>query len=311
MEPTGQEATSDIVTFKVQAVIVMCITVLIGGFFPLKLRMQEKWLSYANIFGGGVFLSAGITNMLRESVEGFEKLDYDLEEFPFPYFLCLVGILFIFFIEKVLIHDDGHKHSSSSSHSHFDVFVEPSTTVEDASDRTRGIIKEKSPQKHDSSTMNVFVLAILMSIHSFVEGIALGVEDSVADARNVLIAILSHKLIDAFTFGTNLAKNANVNTQNFMKWLFLFSLVTPLGVVLGTSVFHNLNAGSGFAEIIQALSAGTFIYISLVEIILPEFDVHVPRFEKVIKFVLLFGGASLMAWVSVHHSHSGEGAHQH
>ena len=46
-----------------------------------------------------------------------------------------------------------------------------------------------------------YILALVLSIHSFIEGLALGVQSDVTQTTILLIAIASHKWIEAFAFG--------------------------------------------------------------------------------------------------------------
>ena len=46
-----------------------------------------------------------------------------------------------------------------------------------------------------------YVLLILLSLHASVAGIALGVENSLATTTTLLIAIVAHKLLEAFALG--------------------------------------------------------------------------------------------------------------
>jgi len=147
------------------------------------------------------------------------------------------------------------------------------------------------------------LLPFLLSIHSLVEGAALGIEDNIADTTNVLIAIVGHKMFAAFALGVNLAKN-NVPSNKLAKMVTVCSVMTPLGILLGMMAMWNTNQDL-LAECVKALSAGTFIYIALVEVILEEFEN--PR-DKYTKFVLVLLGALLMTLVSNSgHTHGSHG----
>jgi len=157
--------------------------------------------------------------------------------------------------------------------------------------RSRGIVKtEKS---------NSWILPFLLSIHSLIEGAALGFEDTVADTTNVLIAIVGHKLFAAFALGVNLAKS-NVSSDKLIKTVIIFSIMTPLGILLGLMAMWN-STHNFTAEVVKAISAGTFIYISMVEVILEEFEN--PR-DKYLKFFLVVIGAVSMSLISSSGGHN-------
>jgi len=287
--------------FKIQCVIILFITGLVGGLLPIRLKVKDRWLSFGNILSGGFFLAAGFTHMLAESVEGFNRLEivWFGKELPFAYLLCMFGILLTFFMEKVAMNN--HKHS----HSPLDlVEVHPENGSHDA-ERSRGIVKAEGAGV-EPQVLNMYVLAILLSVHSIIEGIALGIEDTLVDTTSILIAIAGHKIFDAFALGVSLVKN-NVSAANLIKSVSIFAFTTPLGIILGLTLLPNPSE-SFFTEVVKAISSGTFIYIALVEVILEEFETSKDRF---IKFFLLIVGVLVMTILSAHgqHDHGGHAVH--
>jgi len=289
-EPSYEDVTG----FKIKCLLIIFATGLIGGLLPLKLRVKDRLLSLGNTLSGGVFLSAGIAHMLPEAVEGFEKLDLQTK-LPVAYIFCMLGMLGTFFVEKVIV-TGRHSHSvvldmeASSEES-------PAANHHYHASMSRGIVKTDK----NGVVGNSWLLPFLLSIHSLVEGAALGIEDNIADTTNVLIAIIGHKMFAAFALGVNLAKN-NVPSDKLAKMVFVFAVMTPLGILFGLMAMWNTNQDL-LAECVKALSAGTFIYIALVEVILEEFDN--PR-DKYIKFFLVIIGSLLMTLVSnAGHTHGG------
>jgi len=204
-------------------------------------------------------------------------------------------------VEKVLV-SGRHSHAivplDGIDHHHGE--EGPTTPNSDEATMSRGIlIMEKGPPVAYSA----WLLPFLLSVHSLVEGAALGIEDSVSDTTNVLIAIIGHKMFAAFALGVNLARN-NVPSDRLVKMVVFFSITTPVGILLGMMAMWNTNQHI-LAEGVKALSAGTFIYIALVEVILEEFEN--PK-DKYLKFVLVLVGAFLMTVVSNSgHTHAGHG----
>lgn len=246
--------------------------------------------------------------MLHESIEGFKESNYRIGNMPVPYLLCLFGLLGTFFLERIAITGHAHLHNHNAS---------AGSSVEDGSHElhdssahdSRGINKKEE-------NMNLYLLAIVLSVHSVIEGIALGIEDTKEDTTTLLIAIIGHKFFSyvscffeinccsAFAFGVSLAKS-NINTEKFVKASALFGFATPMGILLGLTILQSSNSLLSnrfqFCETINkrsmnAISAGTFIYIALIEIIMEEFE-HANNKEpkdKYIKFGLVILGVILM-----------------
>jgi len=294
------DAPYDVFKFKIQCLLAIGGTAVLGGLLPLKLRVRDRLLSWGNTLSGGVFLAAGFTHMLSEAVEGFEKLDIhqSIGSFPLPYVLCMLGILLTFFVEKVMFSAHSHhsfiatanasdsKDKEEDSHDHHHVNI--------ASGEKDKEIKDPMHQ----GNWNMYVLCLLLSVHSLIEGAALGIEDNIPDATNVFIAIFGHKAFAAFAFGVNVVKH-KTPTDQLIKLVLLFSSMTPIGILMGLTALQN-TSNSALSETIKAVSSGTFIYIALVEVILEEFEN--PK-DKYIKFLLLLAGASIMCFLSTGHAH--------
>jgi len=287
-----EETVEDVTTFKIKCLIAILVTGLGGGLLPMKLRVKDRLLSLGNTLSGGVFLAAGIAHMFPEAVEGFEKLELKTT-IPLAYVFCMSGMLGTFFFEKVLV-SGRHNHGAIPplEESSEDKEENRSESRDEAS-LSRGIVKtEKS---------NSWLLPLLLSIHSLVEGIALGFEDTKEDTTKILIAIVGHKLFAAFALGVNLTKN-NVSSDRLVKMVVFFAVMTPVGILLGLMAMWNSDHNL-IGEAVKAISAGTFIYIALVEVILEEFE---NTRDKYLKFLLVVVGAIAMCLVSSsgNHHHS-------
>jgi zinc transporter ZupT len=61
----------------------------------------------------------------------------------------------------------------------------------------------------------------------------------------MLLAISFHKWVEALSIGINI-NNSNIEKKYKMKFIILFSLMTPIGMILG--IFF-----SGFSMIVEAV----------------------------------------------------------
>jgi len=252
--------------FKIIAFFAVFATGLLGGLVSKWLSVSQKSdliFSLGNAFAGGVFLGAGLIHMMPDAQEGFS----DLTASGYPWFavVCCVGFLLILFLEKVAM-----RHS----HSHTDPSIFPGNLV-----------------------LYPYVLMIILSVHSVIIGIALGTEVRIAQVAVILIAILAHKGTAAFALTVSLLRGS-VRHGRVILLVILFSAMTPLGILLGVGCMALLTGRSekAFEAGFDALAAGTFLYVALLDILQEEFSVHTHR---LLKFAFVFGGLAMMAIVAI------------
>ena len=256
-----------IIIFKFIAFVVILFIGLLGGFISIKLASsskREKIFSLGNAFAGGIFLGAGLIHMLPDAQEGFDTFLASVD-FPWVSLICALGLLMVLFIEKVLF----------TSH---DAIAE-------------------AERKQSGRPLYPYILTLVLSVHSIIAGIALGTEGKIMKGAIILIAILAHKGSAAFALGISLVR-AGIFKSKVKKIITLFCFTTPLGLVIG-SLFIILMTGKTelvVTSIFDALAAGTFLYVALLDILNEEFKIVKERF---LKFVLVLLGLGLMALLAI------------
>jgi zinc transporter 1/2/3 len=212
----------------------------------------------------GIFIGAGLIHMLPDAVVDFGIIAPHLG-YPLASLLCAVGFVLILFIEGVLV-PGGEERASS-------------------------------PDTADQRPAYPFVLTLILSIHSILAGIALGAEPSFISSLAIFIAIVGHKGSAGFALAVSLQRT-EVGRRAILNRIVFFSLMTPLGIGIG-SVFVSLLTGTtslGFEAVFDSLAAGSFIYISAVDIIKEEFF---EPYQRWFKFALLCLGLGLMAMLAL------------
>ena len=140
--------------------------------------------------------------------------------------------------------------------------------------------------------MTPFILLFGLGTHSIFEGLALGLTNEMEDLVLFVAAILMHKGAAGMSLGISMTKTFPDNGSFAALMIMLFAVFTPLGVVIGMIV----SDGSDITELIFAcLAGGTFLYISLSEVIIEEFSISTNRFTKL--FFFLFGIACIASLV--------------
>ena len=226
---------------------------------------SAQLFSLGNAFAGGVFLGAGLIHMLPDARAGFSQL---LGSHDYPWFAvaAAAGFLVILFLERVCAGQTGHTH------------VAPGTDM---------------PER----LLYPYVLMLVLSLHSVITGIALGTETTIAQAVVILIAVLAHKGTAAFALGVSMLR-AHLPPGRFARMIAMFALMTPAGIVLGCGAMRILSGRTeqAFEALFDALAAGTFLYVAVVDILGEEFAHHVDRW---LKFLLVLLGLGLMALVAI------------
>lgn len=264
-EPTGARAM-EIASFKILAFALIVLTGLAGGLLSLVLassKRSEHIFSLGNAFAGGIFLGAGLIHMLPDAQNDFAGFAGQTA-FPWVFLICAAGFLLVLFLEKILTF-------------HHDAIA--------AADNGPG------------RTIYPYVLTLVLSVHSIIAGIALGSEKAMGMAVVILIAVLAHKGSAAFALGVSLFRGGVPKTRS-MAIVAFFSFMTPLGIVIG-AVMTALMTGTSeqvVTCVFDALAAGTFLYVAVIDIIEEEFSR--PEYRR-LKFNLLVAGLGCMALLAV------------
>lgn len=169
--------------------------------------------------------------------------------------------------------------------------------------------EDESSHKHSEHSHHVVIsggglmfplfLAILFSIHSFIEGLALGVQTEVdAASVSILVAVVSHKIVEALTVGANFVKE-RIDLKQAVPVIAVYCLMTPLGILVGTGLTHGKGESATMIQcILQSLASGSFVYLCIHEIV-DEDNIHsVQAWPQVCLFAAGLGAMALLAvWV--------------
>ncbi len=258
--------------------IVQCLAILgvglAGGLLPLLTRWSYRGLHVALAVSTGVFLGAVFLHMLPELGGGHEHFGNERghDEGASPLLLwgsVLVGVLAVYLFETLVFRaqeqDQGHDSHAGHDHSHG---------------------QEQGALNHHRSVGWATLLGL--TIHAATTGFGLAAASAEGIAQPVFIAILGHKAFEAFSL-TSVFLLGGFPRRRVLLLIILFSLVTPLGGMLGDAVMHELSGT--VLDVVLALAAGTFLYVCLCEL-LPEVFHH--REDGVRKILLLLGGILAM-----------------
>jgi zinc transporter 1/2/3 len=138
------------------------------------------------------------------------------------------------------------------------------------------------PKKSCTSNFTPFVLMIGLGTHAVFEGLALGIVGTEEKAFIFALAIALHKGAEGISLGISMQKTFPDDKRFVTYMLILFALFSPIGVGIGML----LEDTNEMIEIIfSSLAAGTFMYISMSEVIVEEFSDPKHKITKLFFFI--------------------------
>lgn len=206
-------------------------------------------------------------------------------------------------------HKDHHEPDEHQSPLTCQVCVDqPSCTIHNSPPEASHAPKHTDPNKPSSPRLGIaLLLAVSLSFHSLMEGVALGT--SLHEARQfsiIAIAILAHKLFAALSLGSSLASSQQPKSLSVFMGLG-FALSTPIGAVVGAGLVSLVSTQSSFITAwLTCVSAGVFLYVAFVDMLADEIressnqnDEHYhDRGLRAFMFILSASAMSLLAiWV--------------
>lgn len=245
--------------YKSLAAFFIFLTTIIAVTYPIKARARPKHHHFLDF--GDAFASGIFLGaaLFHMLPEARHAFHQTLNqiEYPLAELFCAVGFILLLFLERLSLRSNNHKHQ---------------LTVP-------------------------YLAAGTLIIHSLIEGAALGVNTELATASAMFIAIIVHKSSESFALSITLCRGNHVPTQQLFWIIGIFSLMTPIGIALGTSITPYLafNTGQIAAAGFNAFAAGTFLYMSTLHHIHHHQRLH--EAESLSEFFCLFAGLSLMGLI--------------
>lgn len=133
------------------------------------------------------------------------------------------------------------------------------------------------------------LLVAALSLHSVLEGVAIGLQPTVDSVVQISLAVMLHKAVIAFSLGLNLVQSA-LSITAILQSCLVFCSTSPIGIGLGMLV-DELNNSPESALInggLQGLACGTFIYVTFFEVLPRELSNGINRLPKVLAVLIGF-----------------------
>uniref|UniRef100_A0A7I4XVB7 Zinc transporter ZIP3 n=1 Tax=Haemonchus contortus TaxID=6289 RepID=A0A7I4XVB7_HAECO len=315
---------------QVALAVVMFLTTAIAGFIPIKLlrflnktqgdnKKRGRWLSLLSCFSGGVFMGTCFLDIIphiNENYEDFKVLSGTNFEFPLPQFFTCVGFFLVYLIEEICIKVFAMKHDHSSA-----VEVEKPVQKDTLNLRKFSLVMEETAnyavaESSEGSLLKSLTFAVAMSFHSILEGFALGVQNTTARIVTLFISLILHKGVEAFSVGLQISKGNSNKLKAVIATILIYAMMTPLGSGLGTLLqMSNISRlhKDGAVLILESLAAGTFIYVTFLEVLAHEKDNEHNSLKQLLAIFIGFAVIAALQFAFGDHGHDGghEGGHVH
>uniref|UniRef100_A0A7N9CA46 Zinc transporter ZIP1 n=1 Tax=Macaca fascicularis TaxID=9541 RepID=A0A7N9CA46_MACFA len=250
---------------------------------------RQKALSLVSCFAGGVFLATCLLDLLPDYLAAIDEALAALHlQFPLQEFILAMGFFLVLVMEQITL---AYKEQSG-----------PSPLEE-----TRALLGTVNggPQHwHDGpgipqasgapaspSALRACVLVFSLALHSVFEGLAVGLQRDRARAMELCLALLLHKGILAVSLSLRLLQS-HLRAQVVAGCGILFSCMTPLGIGLGAALAESAGPLHQLAQsVLEGMAAGTFLYITFLEILPQELA---SSEQRILKVILLLAGFALL-----------------
>ena len=244
-----------LVGLKLSLLVVILASAWIGGLIPLRRASVDspRFLAWGNSFAAGIFLGIGLIHMLRQASEAWQTT----LGWSYPMALLLAGAAFLILLGLEHVAIPARFRSGDEE------------------------VGEGARPRERAASFYPYALMVALSVHSFILGASMGVQEVRATVGLIFVAIAVHKSTAAFALGVSLARS-RVPRRRSLGLIGLFAVTTPIGIIVGLLATGAL-AGRGqaiFDAVFLSLASGSFIYIAAFDIVRDEFLQPGPRGAK-------------------------------
>lgn len=233
------------------------ISTMLGGILALRLRDRLHTILG---FSAGAVVAVAFFDLIPEALEMGEAV-HDIS--TIVSFVALGFLAYLFLDRVLLIHAHAH---------------EDGDTQHAAREQKRGFIRASS-----------------LSLHSFLDGVGIGLAFQVSPAVGFIVAaaVLVHDFSDGINT-VNVVVRHGGEFKKALRWLLVDAVAPVLGII--ATMFFSVSESS--LSLLLALFAGFFLYIGASDLI-PESHHRHPKFMTT--FMTLLG--AFVLYVAIHFAH--------
>ena len=243
---------------KVASIALIFLVTLIAGFYPFFKKLQSK---QGHTFPIAESIAAGVflgAGLMH--MLGDASQGFYALHFSYPYAFLLAGAMFLLLL--LLEH----------------------------------VGREIYHKQGEASSWFAILAVIMLSVHSFLAGAALGLSENLSVFLVILLAILAHKWAASLALAVRI-NQSSLSFKTGAVLFVIFALMLPLGAFTGAAVTGPLNNNPLLEPVFGSLAAGTFLYLGTLHGL--ERAVLVKQCCDLNRFVFVIIGFAIMAIVAI------------
>ncbi|KAF5751349.1 ZIP metal ion transporter family [Tripterygium wilfordii] len=265
--------------------------------------VYDKAILIIKCFAAGVILSTSLVHVLPDAYDALSDCHvashHPWKDFPFAGLVTLIGALLALLVD---ITATAHVEDSHRSPCEYKPIGTPEELeVKRAGELSRLEKGEELVRLKQRLVSQVLEIGIIF--HSIIIGVTMGMSQNVCTIRPLVAALSFHQIFEGMGLGGCIAQAGfSVGTVAYM--CFMFSVTTPVGIVLGMIVYSltgydDSNPNALIMEgLLGSLSSGILIYMGLVDLIAVDFFHNklmksTPRMKKASFVALVLGSTSM------------------
>ncbi|MED6160962.1 Zinc transporter 6, chloroplastic [Stylosanthes scabra] len=298
----------------------MSSPVLLARLFQGK-SLYDRAVALIKCFAAGVILSTSLVHVLPDAYASLADCRvatrHPWRDFPFSGLVTLIGALLALAVDLVASSHVEHSQyapvktnekESSSGESRIELGGGGAgchggdNGVAVAAGGSAAAVEEEVLLRLKQKMVSQ-VLEIGIIFHSVIIGVTMGMSQNVCTIRPLVAALAFHQIFEGMGLGGCVAQ-AGFSFGTMVYMCFMFSVTTPMGIVLGMAIFSltGYDDSNPNALIIEGLlgsvSSGVLIYMALVDLIAVDFFHNKlmnsnPKLKKASFLALTLGSAAM------------------
>ncbi|CAE5967031.1 unnamed protein product [Arabidopsis arenosa] len=285
--PVSRDEAEKATKLKLGSIALLLVAGGVGVSLPLigkripALQPENDIFFMVKAFAAGVILCTGFVHILPDA---FQRLsspclqDTTAGKFPFAGFVAMLSAMGTLMIDTFATGYYKRQHFNSNSGS-----KQVNVVVDEEEHAGHVHVHTHASHGHTHGSTELIrkrivsqVLEIGIVVHSVIIGISLGASQSIDTIKPLMAALSFHQFFEGLGLGGCISL-AEMKSKSTVIMATFFSVTAPLGIGIGLGI----SSGFGYRReskeaimvegMLNAASAGILIYMSLVDLLAPDF----------------------------------------